>query len=171
MGQQQRDAGPTLSRDAVPLVACFLAQRRVWQPARRASKPLPNTQVPSFPCSLSCPALQDIEPTWESILKLLDYNTGLARFARPGGWNDLDMLEGRLGRGRVGRLVGCWDLAAVSALLLAVLLQRIQACTEEQAFYNLHFRSCSGEWQADGGGAARPLCTVGAAQVAAADWR
>ena len=39
MVMPQRDAGPTLSRDAVPLVACCLAQRRIWQPAQRASKP------------------------------------------------------------------------------------------------------------------------------------
>ena len=125
-----------------------------------------------LPCCLSCTALQDIEPTWESILKLLDYNTGLARFARPGGWNDLDMLEGKLGRGRAGRLEGCLDLAAVPALLLylilAALLQHLQACTDEP--HPSPFPSCSGEWQADAGGAAHPFRAVGAAQVTAADW-
>jgi hypothetical protein len=39
MVMPQRDAGPTLSRDAVPLVACCLAQRRIWQPAQRARQP------------------------------------------------------------------------------------------------------------------------------------
>lgn len=43
---------------------------------------------------------QDIEATWESFIKLLDYNQGLARYGAPGRWNDLDMLEG----GRVGGL-------------------------------------------------------------------
>ncbi|KAL4435858.1 hypothetical protein ABPG77_000620 [Micractinium sp. CCAP 211/92] len=36
---------------------------------------------------------EDIEPTWSSILKILDYSTGLARFAGPGSWLDPDMLE------------------------------------------------------------------------------
>ncbi|KAL4458746.1 hypothetical protein ABPG75_013611 [Micractinium tetrahymenae] len=36
---------------------------------------------------------EDIEPTWSSILKILDYSTGLARFAGPGHFGDLDMLE------------------------------------------------------------------------------
>lgn len=48
-------------------------------------------------CSLCpCPPfVQDIEPTWSSILKILDYSTGLARFAGPGAWLDPDMLEGK----------------------------------------------------------------------------
>lgn len=35
----------------------------------------------------------DIEPTWESIMSNLDNSVGLARYAGPGHWNDLDMLE------------------------------------------------------------------------------
>lgn len=36
---------------------------------------------------------EDIRPFWDSIIKTLDYNVGLARFAGPqAGWNDLDML-------------------------------------------------------------------------------
>jgi hypothetical protein len=37
---------------------------------------------------------QDIQPNWESIIKILDGNHGLSRFAGQGGWNDADMLEG-----------------------------------------------------------------------------
>lgn len=36
---------------------------------------------------------EDITPTWESILSKLDNSVGLARYAGPGAWNDLDMLE------------------------------------------------------------------------------
>ena len=51
---------------------------------------------------------QDIRPWWDSILKTLDYNVGLSRFAGPGRWNDLDMLYGE-GRGfeAEGSLAGC----------------------------------------------------------------
>jgi alpha-galactosidase len=35
----------------------------------------------------------DIRDAWESVLANLDSSIGLARFAGPGGWNDLDMLE------------------------------------------------------------------------------
>ena len=39
--------------------------------------------------------LQDIRPRWDSIIKTLDYNIGLSRFAGPDkGFNDLDMLYG-----------------------------------------------------------------------------
>ncbi|EFN54618.1 hypothetical protein CHLNCDRAFT_35902 [Chlorella variabilis] len=35
---------------------------------------------------------EDIRPWWDSIVKTLDYNVGLSRFAGPHlGWNDLDM--------------------------------------------------------------------------------
>jgi hypothetical protein len=44
----------------------------------------------------ACCARQDIEPTWGSILKILDYNTGLARFAGKGAWNDPDSKPCRL---------------------------------------------------------------------------
>ncbi len=37
----------------------------------------------------------DISPNWDSILRCLDNNIGLARFAGPGAWNDPDMLEVR----------------------------------------------------------------------------
>jgi len=30
-------------------------------------------------------------------VQLLDYSHGLARYAKPGAWNDLDMLEGEAG--------------------------------------------------------------------------
>jgi hypothetical protein len=36
-------------------------------------------------------AVQDIEPGWDNVVKLLEYNVGLSRFAGPDrGWNDLD---------------------------------------------------------------------------------
>ena len=35
----------------------------------------------------------DLVPTWESILATLDQQAGLAPYARPGAWNDPDMLQ------------------------------------------------------------------------------
>ena len=39
-----------------------------------------------------------ITASWAGILENLDGNTGLARFARAGAWNDADMLEVSAGR-------------------------------------------------------------------------
>ncbi len=36
---------------------------------------------------------KDVANAWEAVLSNLDASVGLARFARPGAWNDLDMLE------------------------------------------------------------------------------
>ena len=36
-----------------------------------------------------------IQATWDSVLNNLDGSVGLARFAGPGGWNDLDLMEVR----------------------------------------------------------------------------
>ncbi|BDA44947.1 Alpha-galactosidase [Coccomyxa sp. Obi] len=35
----------------------------------------------------------DISPNWESMLRCLDNTIGLSEFAKPGAWNDPDMLE------------------------------------------------------------------------------
>ncbi|PPL16837.1 glycoside hydrolase family 27 protein [Microterricola pindariensis] len=35
----------------------------------------------------------DINASWRSVMRLVDSQHGLARFAGPGGWNDPDMLE------------------------------------------------------------------------------
>lgn len=35
----------------------------------------------------------DIQPTWESIMHILDLQVGLEKYAGSGGWNDPDMLE------------------------------------------------------------------------------
>ncbi|KAI3436067.1 hypothetical protein D9Q98_002125 [Chlorella vulgaris] len=44
---------------------------------------------------------EDIEPTWDNVVKLLEYNVGLSQFAGPSrGWNDLDMLF--VGNSRLG---------------------------------------------------------------------
>ncbi|KAI7846119.1 hypothetical protein COHA_000380 [Chlorella ohadii] len=53
-------------------------------------------------CMLPACDGKDIEANWESILKLLDYSHGLARYAKPGAWNDLDMLEVGVGKLTVG---------------------------------------------------------------------
>lgn len=45
---------------------------------------------------------QDIQANWESIVKILDGNHGLSRFAGQGGWNDADMLEVGNGQLTVG---------------------------------------------------------------------
>ena len=36
---------------------------------------------------------EDIHPTWDSIVDIIDSQDGLAEFAGPGGWNDPDMLQ------------------------------------------------------------------------------
>lgn len=33
-----------------------------------------------------------LQATWEGILRVLDNSAGLGRFAAPGGWNNLDLL-------------------------------------------------------------------------------
>jgi alpha-galactosidase len=35
----------------------------------------------------------DIHPRWSSVLRVVDHNAGLAPYARPGAWNDPDMLQ------------------------------------------------------------------------------
>lgn len=35
----------------------------------------------------------DIQDRWESVMRLLDQQVGLEKYAAPGGWNDPDMLE------------------------------------------------------------------------------
>lgn len=35
----------------------------------------------------------DIQPTWRSVMRIVDRQHGLAVYARPGAWNDPDMLE------------------------------------------------------------------------------
>ena len=69
------------------------------------AQPMPLTEhLHSSRCHCAACAtilLQDIRPWWDSILKTLDYNVGLSRFAGPDrGWNDLDMLSGEPGGGR-----------------------------------------------------------------------
>jgi len=45
----------------------------------------------------------DINPNWSWILQILDQNEPLASLARPGAWNDPDMLE-------VGNGINTWDI-------------------------------------------------------------
>ena len=60
-------------------------------------------------CAASCCTPQDIDPGWDSIVKILEYNVGLSRFAGPDrGWNDLDMLYGEVG-GRGDGVGGVWS--------------------------------------------------------------
>lgn len=93
---------------------------------------------------------QDIEATWESFIKLLDYNQGLARYGAPGRWNDLDMLEG----GRAGR--------AACACRLQLALDALPPLCCSPRFCPFFGTLClsSGQRQAVGGRAARPLCAV-----------
>ena len=59
------------------------------------------------PTSHSHTPVQDIRPWWDSIIKTLDYNIGLSRFAGPDkGFNDLDMLYGGWVGGRAGGRMG-----------------------------------------------------------------
>ncbi|MER5216767.1 hypothetical protein ABT063_41110 [Streptomyces sp. NPDC002838] len=41
--------------------------------------------------------MDDLVPTWESVLSTLDQQVGLDGYSRPGAWNDPDML--RIGNG------------------------------------------------------------------------
>lgn len=45
---------------------------------------------------------QDIQPTWQSIMRLTDQQHGIASYAGPGGWNDPDMLQ--VGNGKLTEL-------------------------------------------------------------------
>ena len=36
---------------------------------------------------------QDIDDSWDGMLRCLDNTVGLSRYAQPGAWNDPDMLE------------------------------------------------------------------------------
>lgn len=56
----------------------------------------------------------DIRPTWRSVMRIADRQHGLARFARPGAWNDPDMLE-------VGN-AGLSETESVSHLMLWAML-------------------------------------------------
>lgn len=78
--------------------------------------PKPHSALSCRPFASPRPpsALQDIQPTWDNVVKLLEYSTGLARFSGPKlGWSDMDMLFGEhaglgsvLGRGDAGRQPG-----------------------------------------------------------------
>jgi hypothetical protein len=64
-------------------------------------RPMGGLLTPPFSvtCSAYPPApafaLQDIAPTWDSVIKILENNVGLSQFAGPTkGWLDLDMLYG-----------------------------------------------------------------------------
>lgn len=41
----------------------------------------------------NCRTTPDINNTWTSIINIADLNNKWAEYARPGGWNDPDMLE------------------------------------------------------------------------------
>ncbi|KAH7571074.1 hypothetical protein JRO89_XS05G0248700 [Xanthoceras sorbifolium] len=41
----------------------------------------------------SCRTTDDISDSWNSMLKIADMNEVYANYAKPGGWNDPDMLE------------------------------------------------------------------------------
>jgi hypothetical protein len=53
----------------------------------------------------------DIGPAWTALLQNLDESVGLARFAGPGAWNDLDMLEARAGAGESDLGLRCRGVA------------------------------------------------------------
>lgn len=106
-----RSLPPSLARSVAMLPAhatdgLGLAQPH-WltaAPPSRAQAPLARAARPRCASSLRParrppPALratpQDIRPNWDSVLKTLDYNVGLSRFAGSDvGWLDLDMLYG-----------------------------------------------------------------------------
>ena len=46
----------------------------------------------------------DIENTWESVMKTADMNSKKWRLAKPGEWNDPDMLEVSTAKGTIMRL-------------------------------------------------------------------
>ena len=69
----------------------------------------------------------DIQPAWTSILYNLDASIGLSRFASPGHWNDLDMLEignGGLHSGQARAHMALWALLK-SPLLIGTDLSKL----------------------------------------------
>ena len=50
----------------------------------------------------------NLEATWEGILRVLDNSAGLGRFAAPGGWNNLDLLAVRFVSTPATCPVCCW---------------------------------------------------------------
>ena len=76
-----------------------LHQQAFKQPTAWRSKPGPDegpgAEQPCVQVGNSWRTTADISYYWDSILRCLDNSIGLARFAGPGHWNDLDMLEAR----------------------------------------------------------------------------
>lgn len=62
----------------------------------------------------------DIEPTWLSIVSIIDSQSSLADHAGPGGWNDPDMLQvgnGELTADEVRTHVGMWAMLAAPLMI------------------------------------------------------
>lgn len=76
-----------------PLI--LLARRSATAGAPRRTRPTAIKKQGFMPPQVgnSWRTTADISPSWDSILRCLDNNIGLARFAGPGAWNDPDMLE------------------------------------------------------------------------------
>ncbi|KAJ4778603.1 Alpha-galactosidase [Rhynchospora pubera] len=62
----------------------------------------------------------DIKDTWSSMLFNIDINDGYAKYARPGGWNDPDMLEVGNGGMSYNEYVAHFSLWAISKAPLII---------------------------------------------------
>ena len=90
-----RTRAPTASQPAAavctPAAAACCTCSPLPRPVLCFSLPV-DPVLPLPPCAAR--STQDIQPTWDNVVKLLEYSTGLARFHGPGSWADMDMLYG-----------------------------------------------------------------------------
>lgn len=118
----------------------------------------------------------DLMPTWASVLATLDQQVGLERYARPGAWNDPDMLQvgnGELTEGQNRAHFYLW--AVLNAPLIAGHDVRIMSpfvrdllCNAEVVAVDQDWGGCQGRRVTPAGEAevwAKPMSDGGAAAV------
>ncbi len=62
----------------------------------------------------------DIQPNWRSIAHIIDSQADLAEYARPGAWNDPDMLQvgnGKLTDAEIRAHIGMWAMLAAPLMI------------------------------------------------------
>lgn len=105
----------------------------------------------------------DIRARWPSLLRIVDHNAALARYARPGAWNDPDMLQvGNRGLNatEARSMFSLWSIMA--APLIASTDVRTMSATTRRILTN---REVIGVDQDPGGVQGLPTSTSAAQQV------